>query len=393
MKQLTRVHIKKDTLSSLLLLTGVILALAISNNDWSLGYYRSFINYKFSLDFKLFVLHKTVLKFVNDGLMAIFFFLLGLEMKYHIVEGEFKEKRSLLLPASTAIGGFLVPAFIYILFNFNSADGIHGWAIPVATDTAFVLAILSIVSKRNANSIRVFVVGLSIIDDVLAVTILAIFYTPDLDLIQLLLCIFPLIYLATLNLRKSYNKYLYYLGGIVLWALVVNSGVHGTIAGIVLAFFVPTHIKIADKTIPLIKEMETSVHSISAFFILPIFAFVNCELPFKELVTDGLISTITIGCFVGLLIGKPLGIIGALYVIKRFKNVGLPQGCTKLQFLGIACLCGIGFTLSLFIGLIAFDTTANTIALENQMKLGVLSASILSALIGIIIIKVSERYN
>ena len=187
MRQLTRIHIKKDTLSSLLLFAGVILALAISNNDWSLVYYRNFVNYKFSLDFKLFVLNKTILKFVNDGLMAIFFFLLGLEMKYHIVEGEFKEKKNLLLPASAAIGGFVVPAFLYIMFNINSTEGIDGWAIPVATDTAFVLAILSLVGKKISNNTRVFVVGLSIIDDVLAVAILAIFYTPGLDIIQLLL--------------------------------------------------------------------------------------------------------------------------------------------------------------------------------------------------------------
>lgn len=389
MRQLTRIHIKKDTLSSLLLLAGVILALAISNNDWSLVYYRNFVNYKFSLDFKLFVLDKTILKFVNDGLMAIFFFLLGLEMKYHVVEGEFKEKKSLLLPASTAIGGFVVPAFLYIMFNVNSKEGIDGWAIPVATDTAFVLAILSLVGKKISNNTRIFVVGLSIIDDVLAVTILAIFYTPGLDLIQLLLCSFPLMYLATLNLRKSYNKYLYYLGGLVLWALVVNSGVHGTIAGILLAFFVPTQVKILDKTIPLIKEMEASIHSIVAFFVLPIFAFVNCELPFKELMASGLVSSISIGCFVGLFIGKPIGIIGSFLIINYFKKISLPQGCEKFQFLGVACLCGIGFTLSLFIGLLAFDT----VELENQMKLGVLSASLFSALIGAVIIKLSEIYN
>ncbi|MDP5109904.1 MAG: Na+/H+ antiporter NhaA, partial [Rickettsiaceae bacterium] len=148
-------------------------------------------------------------------------------------------------------------------------------------------------------------------------------------------------------------------------------------------------IKVSDKTIPLIKEMEASIHSIVAFFVLPIFAFVNCELPFKELMASGLVSSISIGCFIGLFIGKPLGIIGALFVMKYFKNVSLPQDCTKLQFLGVACLCGIGFTLSLFIGLIAFDT----VALENQMKLGVLSASLFSALIGTIIIKISEIYN
>lgn len=389
MKLFTKAQISIDNLSSLLLFLGVILALIISNNDNLLSHYKNFINYKFSIGYGPYVLNKTVLKFVNDGLMAIFFFFLGLEMKYHITEGEFRERKSLIFPAITAIGGFIIPALLYSVFNYHSIEGKIGWAIPVATDTAFVLAILSLLGDKISNNMRVFVLGLSIIDDVLAVLVLAIFYTPNLDVVQLVLCSLPLIFLTTLNLRKSYNKYLYYLGGIILWVFVVKSGIHGTIAGILLAFFIPTKVVLFDRTIHLVKEIESSIHSIVAFFVLPLFAFVNCELPFKELSISDIFSPISIGCFVGLFIGKPLGIFGSMMIAKSCGYVTLPQNTTQLQFLGVACLCGIGFTLSLFIGLLAFDP----VELENQMKVGVLLASFVSALIGITLINISHKYK
>ncbi len=315
--------------------------------------------------------------------MAIFFFLLGLEMKHHITEGEFQNKRNLLLPCIAAVGGFVVPALIYLAFNWNSTEGIVGWAIPVATDTAFVLAIISLIGSRIiSSSIKVFVVGLSIIDDVLAVVVLALFYTPGLDIWWLLLCIIPLAFLATLNLRKSYNKYMYYVGGIILWILIVKSGVHGTISGILLALFVPTTIEMGDNKIHLVKEMESSIHSFVTFCVLPLFAFVNCELPLQEMVMKDAFSSISMGCFFGLLMGKPLGIFGSALLARHLGKISLPEGTNIIQFLGISCLCGIGFTLSIFIGLLAFDPTA----LENQMKLGVLLSSLFSAIIGTIII-------
>lgn len=386
-RQITKIHIEKDALSAVLLFISVIAALIISNNDWSLSYYRSFINYKFTLGIAPFALDKTTLKFVNDGLMAIFFFFLGLEMKFHMTEGEFTDRRSLLLPTITAIGGFVVPAIIYISFNLHSEEGKVGWAIPVATDTAFVLAILSMFGKHISGSTKAFVLGLSIIDDVLAVSVLALFYTPSLNVIQLVLSLIPIGFLTFLNLRKSYNKYLYYFGGIVLWVLVVKSGVHGTIAGVLLAFFIPTSITIEGRKISFLKDIESSIHSSVAFFVLPLFAFVNCELSLKELFANDMVSSITLGSFCGLLIGKPLGVFFSMFIAKSLNIVSLPRGSSALQFLGISCLCGIGFTLSLFIGLLAFDP----IELENQMKLGVIAASICSALIGVIIIKISDN--
>jgi NhaA family Na+:H+ antiporter len=361
--------------------------LVISNIDELLSYYKTFISYKVSIGFGPFILHKSLVKFVNNGLMAIFFFFLGLEMKYHIIEGEFRNKKALLLPTITAMGGFIVPALIYTAFNYHSPEGQVGWAIPVATDTAFVLAILALMKSRINDSVKIFVIGLSIIDDVLAVLTLTIFYTPELDVTSLIWCVLPLIYLFALNWTNSSNKNLYYFGGVVLWILIVKTGIHGTIAGILLAFFIPTRIEHPHKTTHLVKEMEASIHTLVAFIILPLFAFVNCELPLKELNIDDMFSSISMGCCLGWLIGKPLGIFSFMMVGRMLNYIELPKGVGMTQFLGIACLCGVGFTLSLFIGLQAFDP----IELENQMKVGVLLASACSIIIGVYIIKCSTH--
>lgn len=362
-------------------------ALVISNIDGLLYVYREIINYKLSIGIGPYQASKTLVKFVNDGLMAIFFFFLGLEMKYHITEGEFRDKRTLLLPTITAAGGFIVPALLYAAFNYDSIEGSVGWAIPVATDTAFVLAILTLMKDKVSDSVKVFVIGLSIIDDVLAVLTLAVFYTPQLNVIPLLWCIIPLVLLFLLNRVNSHNRFLYYLIGIFLWLLIVQAGIHGTIAGILLACFIPTRIELPHKTVHLVKDMESSIHTLVAFVILPLFAFVNCELPFYELNLDDLFSTISLGSFTGLFWGKPIGIISFMYVAKLAGYVDLPKGTTMIQFCGVASLCGIGFTLSLFIGLQAFGT----IELENQMKIGVLLGSLGSIVLGSIIINVCSK--
>lgn len=360
-------------------------ALIISNIDESLAYYKAFISYKVSIGFGPFVLHKSLVKFVNDGLMAIFFFFLGLEMKYHAIEGEFRNKKALMLPTIAAIGGFVVPALLYAAFNYHSPEGQRGWAIPVATDTAFVLAVLALMKSRINDSVKIFVIGLSIIDDVLAVLTLTIFYTPELDVVSLLWCGIPLALLCALNWMNSINKSLYYLGGALLWILTVRTGIHGTIAGIVLAFFIPARGETTTKTTHLVKEMEASIHTFVAFIILPLFAFVNCELPLKELNVQDMFSSISMGCFVGLLIGKPLGIFSFMAVGRFLNYIELPRGVGITQFLGVACLCGVGFTLSLFIGLQAFEP----VELENQMKVGVLLASLCSIILGVLILKFS----
>jgi len=387
MKKFTRFQINHEILSSYLLFASVILALVISNNRVLLEYYRLFINIPVSINIGDYHLGKPLLKWVNDGLMAMFFFLLGLEMKYQIIEGEFKEKTRLLLPAFAALGGFVVPAALYSLINYDYPPGRMAWAIPVATDTAFVLAIVSFLGNRISSSVKVFLIGLSIIDDVFAILALAIFYTPNLDLIQLYLCLIPLSILALLNYFKVLYAWTYYLAGLLLWLFTVKSGVHGTIAGVVLAFFIPNSITRSSKRVSMVKELETNLHGSVAFFILPLFAFVNCELPLSELSLDDLYSKISIGSFVGLLIGKPLGVYLAIQATIKFKLVKSDEKINNLLYFGLSCLCGIGFTLSLFIGLQAFEP----VQYENQMKIGVLLASVISAIVGWFICKVAVK--
>lgn len=378
MKKFSKLQINYEILSSYLLFGGVVLAFIISNNNFLLSYYREFINLNFSISLGDHSLSKPLIKWVNDGLMAVFFFLLGLEMKYQIIEGEFVDKRNLILPTSSAIGGFLIPALLYVIVNYNNSETINGWAIPVATDTAFVLAIVSFVGNKVSNSAKVFLIGLAIIDDVAAVLALAIFYTPNLDIIQIYLCMISLVFLFILNYINSPYRFLYYLSAIILWIFTVKSGVHGTIAGIIAAFFIPSKVKLEERNIALVKEIEKALHTLVSLFILPFFAFVNCELPLNELSINDVLSPISIGCILGLFIGKPLGIYLFAMLAVKLKISKLPANTSKMLFLGLSCLCGIGFTLSLFIGLQAFDT----VLLQNQMKIGVITASILSAFVG-----------
>lgn len=387
MKKFTELGVDKDVIASALLFMAVIVALIISNIDHTLNYYREFISIKLYFGIEEYQLNKPLLKWVNDGLMAIFFFLLGLEMKYHMIHGEFASRRNLVLPSLAAAGGFIVPALVYFAVNLNYPQGQAGWAIPVATDTAFVLAIISFFGKKIPDSLKVFVIGLSIIDDVLAVIVLALFYTPNFDAFKLLYCTIPLLALALMNISQVSKKRMYYIGFFALWVITVNSGVHGTIAGVVAALLIPTQVTRGERNIMLLKKIQSSTHDMIAFFVLPLFAFVNCELPFNELNTQDFVSPVAIGCLLGLLVGKPLGIILFSVVPIMMRYCHLPQNVSKGMYVGISFLCGIGFTLSLFIGLQAFGSEA----MENQMKIGVLAASILAALIGSIIIRQSLK--
>lgn len=387
MKQFTKFEIQKDALSSIVLFISVIAALFISNHGDYIEYYRQFINSVVTAGVGPYTLSKPLVKFVNDGLMAIFFFLLGLEMKYHMVEGEFQEKKSLILPTISAVGGFVIPALMYYAINYDSLEGRVGWAIPVATDTAFVLAILALLKSKVPDSLKVFVIGFSIIDDVLAVITLALFYTPNFDAAQLWACLIPIGGLFLLNYMNSINRTLYYVFGILLWVLVVKTGIHGTIAGIILSIFIPTRVELSHKTVHFIKDIESSIHTFVAFFVLPLFAFVNCELPFHELESKDIFSNVSLGSFVGLFLGKPIGILGFIVFARIFKKIDLPRGANMTQILGIACLSGVGFTLSLFIGLQAFDQ----VVLENQMKVGVLLGSLASIIMGVFVLCVFEK--
>ncbi|MBN8827538.1 MAG: Na+/H+ antiporter NhaA [Sphingobacteriia bacterium] len=389
MKLLTKAQINADSFSALLLFISLLSAFLISNSSLY-PLYQELIDLKISIEVGELNLSKSLLKWVNDGLMAIFFFLLGLEMKYHLTDGEFKDKKTLLLPFIAAISGFIFPVGLYLLFNYKDQETIKGWAVPIATDTAFVLAILTLFKDRISNSAKVFIIGLSIIDDVLAVITLALFFTPNLNFLPLIYTIFPISFILLLAYFKVTEKSLYYISGIILWFLTIKAGVHGTIAGIVTALLIPTVIKEkGESKVYLVKEMEMSFHKFVAYFVLPLFAFVNSELPLKELSLNDFFSTITLGIFVGLIIGKSLGIYLSSYALIKMKICNLPDDTNYLQYFALSVAGGMGFTLSLFIGLQAFSSEP----LINQMKLGVILASIVSALTTFIILKFDRKIN
>lgn len=377
-----RSFIKIESVSSVLLFVGAFLALCISNTGLN-DMYLTLIHLPISITVGDFSINKPLIKWVNDGLMALFFLMLTIEAKFHFMEGELVNKSHFSLAVITALGGVIVPALIYLAFTINNPIYIRGWAIPIATDTAFVLGILSFLTCKIPFNARIFVLNLSIIDDVIAVLILAIFYTPTLSLTPLLIAIaltFLLIILNFLNIRRLS---VYILLGLCLWLALIESGVHGTLAGVLLGLFVPLHIDSNEHyTHSPLKQLERLLHPFVAFIVLPLFAFLNTEISFHEVSLNDFGALITLGIMLGLFIGKPLGIIIGAFGYVKLRNSTLPYGLSWLQFYGISTLCGIGFTFSLFIGLLSFDDAG----LINQTKLGVIIGSLLSAVFGSIIL-------
>ena len=381
--------IKVESVSGVLLFAGAFLALCISNTELN-DKYLSLIHLPISITVGDFSINKSLLKWVNDGLMALFFLMLTLEAKFHCMEGEFSDKSHLPLALITALGGVIVPALIYLVFTDFHPFYRKGWAIPIATDTAFVLGVLSFLTHKIPFSARIFVLNLSIIDDVIAVLVLAIFYSPTFHFIPLLFAIILVMLLGVLNFFNIRKLSAYFFLGLCLWLALVESGIHGTLAGVVMGLFIPLHIGEEEhySQSPL-KRLEHLLHPFVAFMVLPLFAFLNTEISFNEISLKDLGSPISLGIIFGLLLGKQLGIIlGAFGYIKLKKGV-LPHGLSWLKFYGISVLCGIGFTFSLFIGLISFEDAS----LINQTKFGVITGSLLSALWGTIILLISPSLS
>ena len=376
-------YISLEILSGILLLIGVGLALCVSNTHLN-DEYRDLVSLPISISIGDFSLNKPLIKWVNDGLMALFFLLLTLEAKFHLLEGEFTNKKAFLLPLMAAIGGAIVPGCAYYLLVYQTPEYLDGWAIPIATDTAFVLGALSFFSNKVPTAARLFVVALSIIDDIIAIVILALFYTSSLQFIPLLIAVICLLLLAFINSMRVGRLSFYLIIGAVLWIALVEAGIHGTIAGVLLGIFIPLRATLEENNVysPL-KRLEHFLHPVVALMILPLFAFLNSEISFKDLAVSDFYSSITLGIITGLFIGKQLGIILFSYVFIKFGICKLPRGISWRIYYGISLLCGIGFTFSLFIGLLSFEEADQI----NQMKLGVMVGSILSALAGVMIIR------
>lgn len=377
-----------ESMSGMLLFFGALLALCLSNS-FLYEEYLSIIHLPISLTIGDLTIGKSLIKWVNDGLMALFFLVLMLEVKFHLLEGTL-EKGHLKLAICAALGGVIFPALVYYGFTYSDVQFSKGWAIPAATDTAFVLGIVSFFHPKIPLSVRLFIIWISIIDDVIAVNILAIFYTPTLNVAPLFLtCIF-LIVLVVLNLLNTRSLWLYIIVGLGLWFSIIEAGVHGTIAGVLVALFIPVKVESDDHRFhsPL-KKMEHYLHPFVALFVLPLFAFLNSEVAFKEVHFQDLFSPITLGIVLGLFFGKQIGICLLSYIFLKFNRMRLPYGLSWHTYYAISVLCGIGFTFSLFIGLLSFDSTL----LENQMKLGVFIGSFLSAIFGIGLLYFAPSYS
>ncbi len=371
---------KLEAASGLVLLFAAIIALLISNSSLSNLYFSTLNEYLF-LGINEFGLKLTVLHWINDVLMAVFFFFVTLEIKREFLQGELSNIKQALLPIIAAIGGMLVPALIYVYINLGDSQTLNGWAIPSATDIAFSLGVLSLLGKRVPLSLKVFLTALAIIDDLGAIVIIAIFYSGDLSIKYLLLMLLAFIILLLIN-KFNIKKFLPYLiAGIFLWDFTHNSGIHATIAGVLLAITIP-HRK-QEKDFSLLIKVEHSISPYVAFGIMPLFAFANAGVSLEGLSFSTLLDKVPLGIVLGLFVGKQLGVFIFSYVSIKLKIAQMPNNSNWFNFYGVGILTGIGFTMSLFVGNLAF---IENMQYMDGVKIGVLTGSLLSTLTGYFLI-------
>ena len=375
----------REEKSGILLLLFATLALITVNSPLQSLYYDiKYTDIPISLgDFNF---TKSVSHWVNDGLMAIFFFVIGLELKREILEGELSSFDRMVLPAIAAVGGMAAPALIYILININNPENMSGWAIPTATDIAFSLAVLLIIGKSVPLSLKVFLLSLAIIDDLGAVLIIAFFYTAEISSVYLLYSLIVFGLLVVVNLSGNQKMYIYMVLGIFLWYFVLKSGVHATIAGVLLATTIPNNVE-NNVDHSMLKHLEHKLHNFVGILVLPVFAFFNSDINFSDVTMSSVYSPLSMGVILGLLLGKPIGITLFTYVGMKTKLFSLPENVTLKDVFGLSLLCGIGFTMSLFINGLAFTETY----LIDSSKLGIFIGSIVSAVAGYLILK--SKYN
>lgn len=365
------------------------LALIFANSPLQ-SYYALFLDTPVEVRIGVFEIAKPLLLWINDGLMAIFFFLIGLELKRELIEGELSDKRNIILPGVGAIGGMAAPALIYIYFNMDDATALQGWAIPAATDIAFALGVLSLLGSRVPAAIKVFLTSLAIFDDIGAIVIIAIFYTAKISLVSLMVVACCILVLTVLNRRNITGKSLYIMIGLIMWIATLKSGVHATLAGVVLAMFIPMKSKTNANYSPL-KDMEQDLHTAVAFFVLPVFAFANAGISFSGVGAEQLLHSVPLGIALGLFLGKQVGVFGLCWLAIKLKLASLPNGMTWASLYGTAALCGIGFTMSLFIGSLAFEETGVNLMFDE--RLGIILGSVAAGVFGYFILRMSLRSN
>ncbi|CAM2913514.1 Na+/H+ antiporter NhaA [Moritella viscosa] len=373
---------KLESAGGIILMFSAVLAMILANSP-AQDLYASFLEIPVEIKLGGLEIAKPLLLWINDGLMAVFFFLVGLELKRELVEGELSDPRNIILPGVGAIGGMLFPALIYVYFNMDDPAALSGWAIPAATDIAFALGILSLLGSRVPVSLKIFLTSLAIFDDIGAILIIAFFYTSKISILALIVTALCIPVLAYFNKRNVDSKALYIIVGIVMWVAMLKSGVHATLAGVILALFIPMQSK--DKSHSPLKTMEHGLHFVVAFVILPIFAFANAGINLSGVGLEQILHPVPMGIALGLFIGKQVGIFGLCWIAIKCKVAQMPKGMNWCSLYGTAILCGVGFTMSLFIGSLAFgDTGSNSLFDE---RLGIILGSLLSGIVGFFMLK------
>jgi len=358
-------------LTGLLLILSTIFSLMLSNSDYGDSYLKLW-NTEIGFAF----MHKSILHWINDGLMVVFFLMVGLEIKREILEGELSTRKQVILPVVAAFGGILSPALIFFLFNSRDPENLHGWAIPTATDIAFSLGILTLLGNRVPFALKIFLTALAIIDDLGAILIIAIFYTMEMHFKMILFAALVFIILMIMNKMRVKKLYFFLLPGVALWYFVLKSGIHPTVAGVLLAFTIP-----AD----MLEDLEHRLNKPVNYVILPLFALANTAMPVSLDHAGNLVAPLSLGIILGLFIGKPAGITLAALLAVRFKVAFLPAGIKWKQIIGLGFIAGIGFTMSIFITSLSYESEYAL----TQAKFAVLAGSLFSAIAGILILKSS----
>jgi len=376
---------KLEAASGLFLLIAAIFALIISNSSFS-DYYFNTLNFHILLGSHTFGLNLSIIHWINDALMAVFFFVVTLEIKREFIQGELSRPKQALLPIIAALGGMIVPALIYVLINLKTGETLRGWAIPSATDIAFSIGVLSLLGSRVPVSLKVFLTALAIIDDLGAIIIIAFFYSSDLNIVYLLLMITTFFFLNILNKLniKIFTPYLFL--GLLLWIFTFMSGIHSTISGVLLAMTIP-HRKFK-KDFSLLLKLEHSLSPYVAFGIMPLFALANAGVYLGGMTLISLMSPVPLGIMCGLFFGKQIGVFLFSFLSIKLKFAEMPNNSNWINLYGVGILTGIGFTMSLFVGNLAFE---NNIEYIDGVKIGVLSGSLLSTLLGYFCILISSK--
>lgn len=378
--------LKQESSGGLLLVGAAVLAMLLANSPLA-SYYALLIDTPVAIRVGALEIAKPLLLWVNDGLMAVFFLLVGLELKRELVEGELSSPKKIVLPALGAIGGMVVPAGIYIYLNSHDPVAMQGWAIPAATDIAFALGVLALLGSRVPTSLKVFLTSLAIFDDIGAILIIAFFYTSKISFTALVIGAVCIVVLFYLNRRGAADKGLYVMVGVVMWVAMLKSGVHATLTGVILAMFVPLRSTETEES-PL-KSMEHDLHSAVAFVILPVFAFANAGLGLEGIGVKEIIHNVPMGIALGLFVGKQLGVFALCWLGVKLGLAELPRGVSWVSLYGVAVLCGVGFTMSLFIGSLAFEERGVNLMFDE--RLGIILGSVVSGVVGYLILRASLR--